>query len=512
MPRVGPPLTDGNGTAGATATEGLRPPWAAQRRTWPLLPLAPLVVVVLGLLVTLAIGLVGVDHLARWGDDHAEERAALFADVMAARLGALPPDRRLDALQLAARRSGAEYVLVTPDAEVVADATLGTPDKTSLAQILARKKGEAMTRLGRARFAARPVGIPPASVFVVVLVREPAAPDGSSALVTALVALTTLLVGVAATVAYAVARDASRDVEFVSRRVRAMADTRVDPAGEPVPVRTLDEVGLLTAAFNDLVGRFSAAEKAYRQGLTRARSADKDRAAFLAAVSHELRSPLNAILGFADVLLTEVDGPLTAEAREEIEQIKGSGQHLLELINDILEFSALETGQLKLSRASIDIGPIVSEVVREAGVVAKPKQVDLRLDIRGAVSAHADARRVRQVVGNLVGNAIKFTQSGEVVVSVWGEGAAACVSVRDTGPGISEDEQRIIFEEYKQTREEKRKKRGTGLGLAIARRLVLLHGGTIHLVSQLGAGSTFTVRFPVNPPLGAAPVRPALRP
>ncbi len=462
----------------------------------------------LGLVVTFAIGLVGVDHLARWGDDHAQERAELFASVIAARLGALPPERRLEAMQLAARRSGAEYVLVTPDADVVGDATLGTPDRASIARILQRKNGEAMTRLGRARFTAKPVGVPPASVFLVVLVREPAAPDGSSALVTALVALTTLLVGVAATVAYAVARDASRDVEFVSRRVRAMVDTRVEPTGEPVPVRTLDEVGLLTAAFNDLVGRFGAAERAYRQDLLRARSADKDRAAFLAAVSHELRSPLNAILGFADVLLAEVDGPVTAEAREEIEQIKGSGQHLLELINDILEFSALESGQLKLTRGPVDVAQIAADVVREAAVVSKSKPIDLRLEVAGPVIAHADARRVRQIVGNLVGNAIKFTQAGEVVVGVWAEGSAACVAVRDTGPGIGEEEQRIIFEEYKQAREEKRKKRGTGLGLAIARRLVLLHGGTIHLQSALGEGSTFTVRFPSKPPLGAGPLQP----
>src|SRR5450432_4322719 len=120
------------------------------------------------------------------------------------------------------------------------------------------------------------------------------------------------------------------------------------------------------SACNELVNRFAEAEKSYRLNLERAHAADRDRAAFLAAVSHELRSPLNAILGFADVLMEEVDGPLTTDAREEVEQIRASGAHLLDLINDILEFSALEGGQLKLSRAQVDLTAVAGEVLREA--------------------------------------------------------------------------------------------------------------------------------------------------
>ena len=203
------------------------------------------------------------------------------------------------------------------------------------------------------------------------------------------------------------------------------------------------------------------------------RAADRDRAGFLAAVSHELRSPLNAILGFADILMTEVDGPLTLEAREEVEQIRGSGKHLLDLINDILEFSALESGQLKLSRSRVDLAALAWEVVREAAGLVGARPVVVRIEGEEGVLARADPRRVRQVLTNLVGNAIKFTQHGEVVVDVGREGRFARVSVRDTGPGISAQERAVIFEEYKQSKEERTRRRGTGLGLAIARRLVL---------------------------------------
>jgi signal transduction histidine kinase len=332
---------------------------------------------------------------------------------------------------------------------------------------------------------------------LVVFVRAPAAPEGGPAFVTALVALTTLLVGVAATVAYAVARDANEEVVYLTERVKGMVRARTEPTGEPVPVRTLDEVGVLAGSFNALVGRFAAAERSYHDDLARASAADRERAAFLAAVSHELRSPLNAILGFADILVTEVDGPLTASGREEVEQIRGSGAHLLELINDILEFSALEGGQLKLTRSRVDVLQVAGDVVREALGVLGGKPVRVHVEGEGAVFAHADARRVRQVIQNLVGNAIKFTQSGEVAITVQRDGSRVLVRVRDTGPGISPAERAMIFDEYKQAGEESVRRRGTGLGLAIARRIVLMHGGIITVESELGKGSTFTVTLPL---------------
>ena len=466
-------------------------------RAWPLLPLAPAVVTLIGLIVALAIGLVGLNHLSRSTETHAAEKAAMLADVIAARTLALPAAARLDALKLAARRTGAELVLVDGAGDVVSDASLGTMTPAFIRQIASQPDGIATTRFGNARFAVRPVDPPPSRHSLLVFVAIPSNPEASPALVSALLALTTLLVGIAATVAYFVGRDANADVGFVTERIAEMARERSEPTGELVPVRSIDEVGNLTSEINELMERFASAERTYRANLERARAADRDRAGFLAAVSHELRSPLNAILGFADVLVSEVDGPLTPAAREEVDQIRGSGVHLLELINDILEFSALEGGQLKLTRSRVDLAQVAGEVVREAAGVLGGKPVRVYVAGDSDVFAHADARRVRQILQNVVGNAIKFTQSGEVVITIQRDGSRATARVRDTGPGISPAERAMIFEEYKQAGEESVRRRGTGLGLAIARRLVLMHGGLITVDSELGKGSTFTVTLPL---------------
>jgi signal transduction histidine kinase len=464
---------------------------------WPLAPLVPAVVIVLGTAVAAAIGARGLSNLRAESDRRSADRAGLFASVLAARIAPLSGNERFEALQHAARKTGAELLVVTKDGEVLLDASLGGTNAAALRRSLVQGDGEMMTGLGRVRFAARSIDPPARGQYVVAFVREPSAPEGGSALLRALVALTTLLVGVAAAVAYAVARDAKRDIDFVARHVRDMIHVRSEPTGEAVPVRTMDEVGALTVAFNDLVERFTVAQRGYQTDLERVHTADRDRAAFLAAVSHELRSPLNAILGFADVLMAEVDGPLSPEAREEVEQILGSGKHLLDLINDILELSALESGQLKLSRTRIDLAAIAGEVVREAVGVVGARPVAVRVQGESVVYAKGDSKRVRQVVTNLVGNAVKFTQAGEVVVDVATEGRFARLSVRDTGPGISPQQRAILFQEYKQTKEERARRRGTGLGLAISRRLALMHGGTIQVESELGRGSTFKVLLPV---------------
>jgi signal transduction histidine kinase len=471
-------------------------PPAPRAAVWPLLPLAPAVVLVLGIAVAAAIGALGLSNLATESDRHAAARADLLAATMAARIGPMSSEERLETLQGAARKTGAELLVVTREGEVLLDASLGRTPRAELVRAIGERAGEAMTGLGRARFAARPLEASPALDYLVAFVREPSAPEGGPALLRALVALTTLLAGVAAAVAYAVARDANKDVDFVAEHVRGMVHVRSEPTGEAVPVRTMDEVGAITVAFNELVERFTAARRGYQSDLERVHAGDRDRAAFLAAVSHELRSPLNAILGFADILMAEVDGPLSAEAREEVEQILGSGKHLLDLINDILELSALESGQLKLSRSKVDLVAIGGEVVREAVGLVGARPVTVRMDGEAAVYARADPKRVRQIVTNLVGNAIKFTQSGEVVVDVEHEGRFARLSVRDTGPGISSQQRALLFQEYKQTKEERARRRGTGLGLAISRRLALMHGGTIQVESELGRGSSFKVLLP----------------
>ena len=465
-----------------------------------MLPLAPAAVVILGIAVAIGVGILGVSNLANASDAHAAVQAELIASTLAARLSKLAPSVRLEAMQRAARKTGAELVVVSRSGDIVLDASLGLTAGAGLANVVVRGAGEAITGLGRVRYAAVPLD---AAQWFVAFVREPSAPEGEAALLRALVALTTLLVGVAAAVAYAVAHDANSDVLFVGQRVREMTHVRSEPAGEAVPVRTMDEVGALTLAFNTLVDRFAAAQSSYQADLERVRAADRDQAAFLAAVSHELRSPLNAILGFADILMAEVDGPLSPAGREEVEQIRLSGGHLLELINDILELSALESGQLKLTRSRVDLWDLACDVVREAAGLIGVRPVVVRVEGDQTVSAKADPKRVRQMLTNLVGNAIKFTQRGEVVIELGREGRYARFSVRDTGPGISPQERATIFQEYKQTKAERARRRGTGLGLAITRRLVKMHGGSIHVESEVGRGSTFKVLLPMWTERGA---------
>lgn len=477
-----------------------RPPRVTERtdeRPWPLVLLAPILVAIVGIAVATAIGALGLSRLADATTDRASIRAEWISTLLGERIGKLDASVRLDAVQLAARRTGAEVVVVKDTGEVTQDATLGAPDSKALAEMVHAGHGEATTMMGRTRYAAAP--LPSDShVFVLSFVRVPRAPEGAPALVQALLALTTLLIGVATVVAYSVARDAKMDISYVTTRVSVMAAEKSEPAGERVPVRTIDEVGALTSAFNELVARFRAAELAYRHDLTRARAADKERAEFLAAVSHELRTPLNAVLGFADVLMSEVDGPLSPDAREEIEQVRQSGAHLSDLVGDILDFSSLEGGKLVLSRAPTDLAAMARELVKESAVLVLDKPVHVRTERADSLVAFVDPKRARQIVGNLLGNAIKFTQSGEVVVKVSRNGIYALIEVRDSGPGITASDQSTIFEAYGQGKGERAKRRGTGLGLTIARRLALMHGGRIELESALGSGSTFRLWLPIE--------------
>ena len=458
----------------------------------PLVPLAPLVVIVVAALVAAVIGALGMTYLSRASHDDAASRAHLLAETLGARLSFTPQAERLATIRLAAKRTGAEVLVADAQGRPKLDATLGPPAPEALATFVGQRAGEATTRMGDVRFATRALD---GGDSLVVFVRVPPA-EGAPALFSALLALTTLLIAVAAIVAYAVARDAEKDVVYVGQRVLAMAKVRTEPAGEPVAIRSMDEVGVLTGAFNDLVARFADAERAYHRDLRRAATADRDRAQFLAAVSHELRTPLNAILGFADVLIKGVDGPLDDEQREEVQQIRDSGAHLNDLIEDILDLSAIESGQLKLHPAQVDLRAVAQDVARELSIIAAKSHLALRLEEGPPATVWADKKRVWQIVSNVVGNAVKFTQVGEVVVRVGVRGAFGVVEVRDTGPGIRESERQIVFEEYRQAGSERSRHRGTGLGLAIARRLATMQGGSIELDSELGHGSTFTVLLP----------------
>jgi signal transduction histidine kinase len=221
---------------------------------------------------------------------------------------------------------------------------------------------------------------------------------------------------------------------------------------------------------------------------------------FLANMSHELRTPLNAVIGFSEVLRERMFGELNDKQEEYLNDIHGSGQHLLSLINDILDLSKIEAGRMELELADFDlptaIGNALTLVRERAGRrgIALHQTVDQRLgQVRG------DERKIKQVLLNLLSNALKFTpEGGRVDVRVGLVNGLAEISVADTGVGIAPEDQEAIFEEFRQVGAADKKVEGTGLGLALSRRFVELHGGRIWVESQMGAGATFTFAIPVR--------------
>jgi signal transduction histidine kinase len=462
-----------------------------------LLVRAPLLVLVFGFAAAALVAFLGVSRLKAQSDDAATLRSQVIARTVAARLRATALEDRAAVVERAARRSGAELLLVKADGQVVVDGSLGAPAPEALVPLLVEGAGEQRTQHGLSRYHVASLGAPLEHLSLIAFVRAPERPFATSSLLGSVAALTVVLIGFAALVAYSFARSMHEDVVYVRERIVAMASSDTDPGGKAIPVRDADPLGSLTSAFNVLVERFTAAERAYRQDLAGAVESDRDRSAFLSALSHELRTPLNAILGFCDVLLAEVDGPLSRDAHENVTVMRSSAEHLRSLIDDILDLSAMESGELSLDRAHVDLFEIAGDVVREARVSAAEKSIEIRLSGSPTI-AFADPLRVRQIVSNVVGNAVKFTSRGSVRVHATPDDAFATITVTDTGPGIPRDQQAAIFEEYRQVGSVAAGK-GTGLGLAITRRLVRMHQGEIDLTSDLGRGSTFRIRLPVRP-------------
>jgi signal transduction histidine kinase len=231
-----------------------------------------------------------------------------------------------------------------------------------------------------------------------------------------------------------------------------------------------------------------------------AEAATHAKSAFLANMSHELRTPLNAILGYAEMIRDQIYGPVPERIRTVLDRVEKSGRHLLGLINDVLDLSKIEAGQLTLALADYSMPDLVQTVVTATESLAAEKKLTLAARVPpGLPAGRGDERRLAQVLLNLVGNAIKFTESGEVSVAVSAADGAFVVSVADTGPGIPERDRQKIFEEFQQADgSSTRRAGGTGLGLSIAKRIVELHGGRIWLDSTLGRGSTFSFTVPIR--------------
>ncbi|MGZ5968658.1 MAG: ATP-binding protein, partial [Polyangiales bacterium] len=238
-----------------------------------------------------------------------------------------------------------------------------------------------------------------------------------------------------------------------------------------------------------------------------AESADRLKSAFLATMSHELRTPLNSIIGFTGILLQGLAGPLNEEQRKQLGMVQGSSRHLLALINDVLDISKIEAGQLTIAREPFDVSASLDQVVRTLTPAADAKGLTLRTEIAGNLGSMAgDKRRFEQVVINLLGNAVKFTERGVVTLRCSMRQGNLVVAVQDTGIGIPREQFSQLFRPFHQVDTgTARKHEGTGLGLSICKRLVELMGGNITVESTLGVGSTFTVTVPLAVLRGGEP-------
>ena len=272
--------------------------------------------------------------------------------------------------------------------------------------------------------------------------------------------------------------------------------------------RQIEEQSAQIVAQNAALGQAMRRAEEARQAMEAANLA---KSRFLANMSHELRTPLNAIIGYTELILDGTYGDPPERVHATLQRVERSGRHLLALINEVLDLSKIEAGQFKLAVAPFALHDTIAAAVSSLESLAREKSLKLTVDApRTLPQANGDERRITQVLVNLIGNAIKFTESGGVDVKAQIDGGAFVVTVRDTGPGVPVEFRSRIFEEFQQAdTSTTRPKGGSGLGLAIARRIVELHGGKLSLVdSEPGRGSTFGFTLPCMGPPAVAAVAP----
>jgi signal transduction histidine kinase/DNA-binding response OmpR family regulator len=300
--------------------------------------------------------------------------------------------------------------------------------------------------------------------------------------------------------------------------------------GVSCPVRTEDEIGILAKTFNGMVEAVSSARRTLEEEVMRKttllnernrlvnllekanrelRQLDQLKSTFLANMSHELRTPMNSIIGYTDLLIDGVDGPVNAEQAKSLEKIASNSRYLLQLINDILDISKIESGRMKLSSREVDLNWVIESVVSTFKPMLRKKELELTCSVDPQASRiYGDEDAIRQILVNLLSNAVKFTEEGGIVISARlsergvkpGEVPLfAEIWVEDTGMGIKEDDLDKIFDKFVQVDlTTLRQQEGTGLGLSIARGLVALHKGMIWAESESGKGSRFRFTIPLS--------------
>lgn len=234
----------------------------------------------------------------------------------------------------------------------------------------------------------------------------------------------------------------------------------------------------------------------------RAQSADRLKSAFLATMSHELRTPLNSIIGFSGILMQERPGPLNPEQKKQLGMVQTSSRHLLSLINDVLDISKIEAGQLKVNIENFNLSEVIHKVIESTKPMVEKKNLEIKISIiPEIIEVDSDKQRIQQILINLVNNAIKFTETGSIAIACYQNQDFITIDVKDSGIGIEQEQMDLLFKPFSQIDTGlTRKHEGTGLGLSICKKLLDLLNGTINVTSEYGVGSVFTIKLPKNKP------------
>ncbi|MDQ4080792.1 MAG: HAMP domain-containing histidine kinase, partial [Gemmatimonadota bacterium] len=323
------------------------------------------------------------------------------------------------------------------------------------------------------------------------------------ATVTRLALLSVALMALGAALSWFISRSITSPLNSLTVAVEAIAK---GDYGRRVTVQGRDEIARLGGAFNQMAAEIAESRRALEERVQDARrareeaeAANRAKSDFLAVMSHELRTPLNAISGYAQLLEMGIHGPLTEAQLDAIGRINRSGGHLLSLINDVLNFAKIDAGQVEFAVTDVAVDGVIAELETLVAPQVQAKEMAFEnVGCNGDLAVRADRDKLRQILLNLVSNAIKFTpEGGKIVVECAGDAETVQIRVRDTGVGIPEDRFRSIFEPFVQAgRALNRPDEGVGLGLAISRDLARAMGGDVTVESVVGRGSVFAVSLP----------------